>query len=272
LIVENYFNNKNFMKVRKKEKYVNSIKEKNNYLNYTSFVVALIGVLLPMVYFLGVKFREGILSVYGIDPKLFQLDTVDIYIHSYYAISYYLFDYLKSTPRIIFFIICVFILYMFVRFIVYFLIKILSNKNVAEFLAKPLVKQESIIGVDWFTDSLLLLIKFFLVVLITMLFGMLWIFIPQNFYTKGQLSQSEDMIKYHELGCEYIKDGWSICTQVHDENDTKIFEGLLISKEGENIAFYQKNGSHIFRLKSNEKLFRRKIIDIDKTEVKNKVK
>ena len=67
-------------------------------------------------------------------------------------------------------------------------------------------------------------------------------------------------------GCDYSEDDWSICTQVLDENKMKIYEGLLITKNSNKVALYDTNGSYIFTLKSNQTLYRKKILDNNKTK------
>lgn len=58
--------------------------------------------------------------------------------------------------------------------------------------------------------------------------GILWIIVPQKIYYKGQYTQAQNITAYHMFGCDHTKDDLSICTQVLDQNNTKLYEGLLI--------------------------------------------
>lgn len=259
------YSTKYFMSIRDKEINLNTAdndlrKNNNSLIKYSSILLSLIGLLVPAIYFLGFKFHEGVLSAYGIDAKYFPLDTVDVYISSYTAMAYYIFDYLKSINKVMY----VVVMSMVVLVIFIGIIKFISTKNISSRLniskLNNNIKYELIDKVFSFIFGVIILVS------LTVIIGILWIMLPQNFYTKGQFSVIPQIREYHVFGCNYGKDDWSICTQVLDENKIKIFEGLLVENNSKYVAFYDINGSHIFKLKSNEILYRKKILYNNKTK------
>ena len=101
---------------------------------------------------------------------------------------------------------------------------------------------------------------------IVVIVTVLWIMVPQLAYNKGVEVQKEFIEKYELKGCYIEEDGWNNCTQVIDENGTKVYEGLLIAMSINKIALYKNNGSQLLTLKPSQKLFRERAIDSNTTK------
>jgi len=251
---------KDFMRIREKEMKKDPMKNENYFIKYSSVILALIGLLVPAIYYLGVMFYEGRLSAYGLDAKFFPLDTVDVYISSYNAVSYYIFDYLNNIKKITYAI----FIPMAVMIVFIGIIQYMSTKD---FFAKfNIFKVKNNIQSGFVDKLFLFMIGVATLLALTMIIGIAWIMLPQNFYTKGELSESPKIRAYHVFGCNYTEDDFSICTQVLDENKMKTYEGMLITKHNNNVAFYDKSGSYIFTLKSSQSLYRKKILDNNMTK------
>lgn len=62
----------------------------NKGINIINFIVALLGILAPGAYLIGISFHQGTLSAYGIETSVFPIYGPDVYVTAYYAIGYYL--------------------------------------------------------------------------------------------------------------------------------------------------------------------------------------
>lgn len=235
-------------------------KENNNCIKINGILFAsIIALLIPAFYLFGFRFYEGILNVYGINIYSMELDTTEIYIYAYYAISYVIAEYLNGFSNII--------IWITIFFIVSFLISkgslIIKILLVEKY---PIFNREN--SIHPITESVIRYFTYTSFFLITLGFlGILWISIPTWGYEKGKISQSKEIKKYHLYGCHTDESNWSSCIQILDENNTKIYEGLLVANKGDKVIIYDKNGSQIFRLKENQILYRENLLNIKRQDL-----
>lgn len=258
-VIRNNMQYNNFMKRRNLPKVK---KEKTNILlKYSSLLLAVLGLFIPAFYLLGLRFYEGILSVYGIEhSSLLTLDTTDVYVYGYYIISHVLLDYLSSFP----FIMLTAVLFILGLMFLLMIYRVFSSKQ--RFMKIVYLFKTNEIK-DKVAERLFEFYKMTILLLpISAILGVLWITIPHMAYKKGQEIQVKNIRDYHVFGCEKTINDWSICTQVLDKNNTQVFEGLLIATKGDRVAFYQENGSKVFTLKSDQKLYRAKLLETNTTK------
>jgi len=244
--------NPNKRKIKPKE-------EKNSFLKFSSILLAFTGLFVPAFYLLGLRFYQGILSAYGVNINSFPLEPIGVYEYGYYAIVYAFNDYFGFFGKVI----SSEILLAFIIILIPLLYSVFKYKGKLEFLRQHRLKREIEDTIKW----IIILIYFPLTILsVFVIIGLFWIYIPNWAHTKGQEIQAKSIREYHVFGCEHTKNDWSICTQVLDKNNTQVYEGLLIGMKGDRVAFYRENGSEVFTLKLDQRLYRPKILELNKKE------
>ncbi len=236
--------------------------KENNFFKISGVILAsIIGLFIPAFYLFGLRFYEGVLSEYGININSLALDNIDIYVYSYYAIAHVASDYLHSFSTLMMLVVLLIMISIALIIIYRFLT---SKKSFMKIVY--LFKSDNHLS-DEIADRVFTSYMFIIGLLsVLALLSILWITIPHAAYKKGQNLQSQNIRDYHLNGCHSQEDDWSNCTQILDENGTKVYEGLLIAIKGDRVALYQKNGSQVFTLKSDQRLYRAKLLDTNTTK------
>lgn len=236
--------------------------EKSSFFKNSSIILAgIVGFIIPAFYLFGLRFYEGALNAYGINRNSFTLDTIDVYVYGYDAISHVVFNFLNVFATIMISVLT-FIIILIVLLLIYrALLSKQGFKKIVHFF-----KFDNNIN-DELVERLFNLYTIAILTISTLaVLGVLWIAIPQWAYKKGGYLQNEKIKAYHVQDCHAQDDDWSNCTQILDQNGTKVFEGLLIGVKGDKVAFYEKSGSQVITLKSDQRLYRQKLLEINATK------
>jgi hypothetical protein len=77
--------------------------------------------------------------------------------------------------------------------------------------------------------------------------ALFWWLLPLEAYSIGQNVAQERIGEFLEKGCHSErKTNWNNCVTLLDENGVIVHEGLLITLNSKEIAFFKKDGSYVF--------------------------
>lgn len=232
----------------------------DNLLKKLNLVLAILGTLAPLGYFIGINFNQGKLHAYGISSSSFDMSTQEAYMMAYYAIFYILLsisslisellNIISTTNGIVtiitIFFILVFIVYLIIRFADIDKI-ILKNKwiiNIKDFL----------IGLHWKNNKLtmafgitgILSYLTFSALYLLMVIPMIYIALPYVAFIQGEKAEQEKRNNYIINGCiQENKQIFNTCHTLKSKDGDIIVEGLLIAESNNMIAFFTKDGSYI---------------------------
>ncbi len=229
-------------------------------INRIGSLIAMLGVIAPAAYLMGVNYYQGQLSVYGINADLFAIPAQDAYINAYYAVAFYLmalttlimelFKFLFYLPNLYVTALVLFVLVI----LIYSLIK-LSKKTLKFKIKKWFVKLRKLLSLlHWsnndFTKAIgvagLASYGLLSVLYILMLLSIFWLVLPMAAYYKSIELTEEKRTKFLQHGC-YIKEGdfWSNCKVLRSDSGAIIYEGLLVAHTEKYVAFFTKKGAFV---------------------------
>lgn len=227
------------------------------------FFTALVALATPAAYLIGLGYYQGVLAAYGISSEAFPLATTDIYIHTYFAIGYFLltageisntiFEWSTSKPGA-FWIIGLITLSILTT---YASLKLKDRQrrsnqinpkkinNITKYLNPKNNKLTKACALIFISSYII----YFIPAAITTSAVAWWIF-PTIAYKKGYDIETEKVNTFKKLGCTKEKTStWDKCFTVQNEKGEVIHEGLLVALSSKEIAIFEKSGSYIFTRK-----------------------
>lgn len=227
------------------------------------YITALVALATPAAYLTGLGYYQGVLAAYGISSEAFPLATTDIYIHTYFAIGYFLLTAGENSNALInwtiskpgaFWTIGLIALSIITTYISLKLKdkKRKSNQARPEIINKisqylnpknnKLTKACALIFISSY-------IIYFIPAAIATSAAAWWI-LPAIAYQKGYDLEIEKVNTFKKFGCTKEKRStWDKCFTVQNEKGEVIHEGLLVALSSKEIAIFEKNGSYIFTRK-----------------------
>ena len=232
----------------------------DNLLKKLNLVLAILGTLAPLGYFIGINFNQGKLHAYGISSNAFPLSTQEVYIMAYYAIFYILLsianlvaDLFKIITTISGFLTTITILLTFVS-IIYLIIKNIGD-NDSKTTNKWIIKvKDFLIKLHWdnnnFTKAVgitgILSYLTFSALYLLMLTPIVYIAMPYIAFAQGEKTEQEKRDNYITNGCtQEKKQIFNTCHTLKSKDGDTIIEGLLITESEKMIAFLTKDGSYV---------------------------
>jgi len=238
----------------------------NNKTNILNFIIALLGVLAPGAYLIGLSFYQGGLSAYGVDPANFPSSAPDVYVSAYYAIGYFLlaigeivnnlFNNIFKAPVIYYILIII----IFLTMILYCFLK--HHENVKNsrywfFLSSVIsyfhwknnnfTKSLGIIGVASY--------GFLAFLAIIGMIAVFWWFAPYAAYHNAQRSEQKNIDMFLENGCyENNISNWNNCVSILDNNNVEVAKGILIALNANGVAIFKEDGSYFYNIQSEYKI------------------
>ncbi len=233
---------------------------------HLSVVVAAIAtVLAPGAYLLGLSFYQGYLSAFGVGPEGFPISTPDVYVFSYQTVGYFLLMLGEASvkalekilsPPLVYWIPVTPILLIGGIYLLWLSGRTGPNPHIQRALSKvkaglswlhwknnDFIKAVGIVCVASY--SVLLLGTF------TIAIALFWWALPLDAYSRGQNVAQERIGKFLERGCHAELDTkWDTCFVLLDDKGLVIHEGLLITMNDKEMAFFKKDGSYIFPRKA----------------------
>lgn len=222
---------------------------------------SIVTVLAPGAYLLGLSFYQGYLSAFGVGPEGFPISTPDVYVFSYQTVGYFLLMLGEASvtalekilsPPLVYWIPATLILlvggiYLLLRsgrtghnpHIQQALPKVKAVASWLHWKNNDFIKSVGIVFVPSY--SVLLLGTF------TIAIALFWWTLPLEAYSRGQNVAQERIGKFLERGCHAESDTkWNTCFVLLDDKGVIVHEGLLITMNDKEMAFFKKDGSYIF--------------------------
>jgi len=233
---------------------------------------AIVAIITPAAYLLGLRYYQGYMSAFGVESNGFPISAPDIYVFSYQAIGHLLLtigelasNFLTTlfNPPVIYLAIGAAVV--LISFI-YWLLKS-TRHGFHPRIQWILCKVKVVVSwLHWknndFTKSIGIvgLASYGVIAFATaaMAIAILWWLLPMSAYSKGHDTAQERIKLYLENGCHADKNSkWNNCFSVVDDKGNVIHEGLLIAVNDKEIAIFKKDGSYVFTRK-DDSLLRRK--------------
>jgi hypothetical protein len=228
--------------------------EKKSYLVRLIGGLAIIAPLISVVaYLLGISFYQGYLNTFGVDSDSFPISTQYVYLNSYHAVTYILFNLLSNTLSIF-----EFLKQTNFSFIFIILLNVLGLIGGGWYLRKKDTSwTEKIIAIVFI---ILLLYPFLLLLLLGT--AVFW-WSPSHISSlAGQKIAEEKIVKFTKNGCTFDQRTENIkintCSIIQNKDGKILHEGLLIAINDKDIAMFKKDGSYIFT-RQKDWLIRRKL-------------
>lgn len=221
--------------------------------------IALLALLAPVAYLIGLSFHQGTLSAYGIESDSFPLSVQDMYVEAFFAISYLLLTITKfvitlvklvtTLPGLGWFI----AIALTIAAILYVILKRPKIRKLRYSIEFPLIKR-LINYLHWenndFTKALSItgFISYSLFVLLYGLVALsvLWFAFPLAAYYQGRDVATQKIDLYLKEGC-HLKKGerWGNCKALKTADNKIVYEGILVAHANGYVAFFTKAGSFV---------------------------
>ncbi len=225
---------------------------------------ALLAIITPLAYLLGVSFHQGYLSAFGLESNNFQASVQDIYINSYVVIGKILIDagvYIATIFQFPNLIVLAMIL-LSLALIIYlslFAKKKLAAMGMGECKCLEYIENASAFlsyKKNDFSKSILITLVSMEIVSITLmiilLIPLLWWAIPLVGSSTAKELATSKINKFKIDGCSNDRDkGVNNCFIVRDETGNILHEGLLVAMNEKEIAIFKKEGLFIFSRREN---------------------
>lgn len=238
-----------------------------------SFIGALIAILTPGAYLLGLSFYDGYMRAFGVESDGFPISTPNVYVFSYHTIGYFLLslgetagkalNHLVEPPTVYWMgsiiFICITLIYWLLK-----VVKVGLHPKAKNILDR--IKQVTA-WLHWknndFTKSVGIVgVASYGVIVIAgsaMSIALFWWLLPMSAYSKGNELALNRIKQFREKGCQADpKSQWDTCFFVLDGKGQLIHEGLLIAVNEKEIAIFKKDGSYVFA-RQDDFVLRRKL-------------
>lgn len=235
-------------------------------------IAAIVAILTPGAYLLGLSYYQGYLSAFGVESDGFPISAPDIYVFSYQTVGYFLLALgelsVKAinnifTPPFFYWAIAILIILVGAIYLLFRLARNGPHPRIQRALSKvkaivarfhwknnDFTKSVGIVGVASY--SLVLLVASVAAV------ALFWWLLPLSAYSKGHSVAQERIKLFMEQGChEEAKTKWDTCFVMLDDKGAVVHEGLLIAINDKEMAFFKKDGSYVLPRKEDSVLKRK---------------
>ncbi|ABA88240.2 hypothetical protein Pcar_0987 [Syntrophotalea carbinolica DSM 2380] len=222
--------------------------------------IALLGILAPASYLIGLSFHQGSLSAYGINPEVLPFSIQDSYITAYYAVSCFLSGLSKiiinflnsifSAPGVFIFIGVV----LLSSLLWHCFNKLKPVDKICCFCKRFQTIGRIIEYFHWdnngYIRTLFLTSSMSYVLITTSLFfvsiSFFWFAIPYYAYQKGSSVAEKNRDDFISKGC-YVKKGdiFSNCKTLISSDGEVVYRGLLVFQTKDMVAFFTNTGSYV---------------------------
>lgn len=248
-----------------------SVKEdKKNRLTLGA-LAALLALITPGAYLIGLSYYQGYMDAFGIESGGFPLAAPDIYVFSYQTVGYLLLAlgseagaFLNSlfSPPSVYLVLGSLVLSIGT---VYWVIKLVKRGPLPH-LSQGFDRVKRLISwLHWknndFTKSVGIvgLLTYSALVAISSIgaVAIFWWLLPIGAYYKGQSIAEQRIHTYRERGCQPdTKTKWDSCFVIQDDKGAIVHEGLLIAINDKEVAIFKQNGGYVFKRQDSQILRR----------------
>ena len=215
--------------------------------------VAIIIVITPIAYLIGVVYYQSLLSGYGVNAGNFSVSIADTYVYAYTAITLFVEQPVvtmveaTNTKWFLWFLISLIIL--FILILIYTLFQTFPGGKRKESPQTSLKSQGKSKDFLNFLSAAVTTIGVIASSPVWLPFlYILWVTPLLIANTQGESQAKEGINAFQKNGCVSSDSPWTRCTTVLNEEGTEIHSGLFIATNGNAIALYKKDGSYTFAL------------------------
>jgi len=230
-------------------------------ISKVNLALAVIGLVAPAGYLVGLSYYQAVLSSYGVSSDSFPLQTQDAYVMAYYAIFHLLLVVTKFVSAIF--------EILFIEHLVWTLVGLTTLVTIFYLILRPKLEDtknntkikkvfKSIFEyLHWDNNTLTRAITvvgvifywLMSVLLIVSALSAFWIALPLASYHKGKDIALEDIKTFRENGCEKKdQEIWTNCKSLVSNDGQILYEGILVAHNQGYVAFLTKDGTFVSKM------------------------